>query len=81
MRPYILTAGAAADVQEIARYTQKKWGAAKREAYIQQIETAASELATGRGVFRERGIFILGCECVGWDTTTYSVCRKSTRPR
>lgn len=55
MRPYILTVGAAADVQEIARYTQKKWGAAKREAYIQQIETAASELATGRGVFRERG--------------------------
>ena len=45
MRPYILTAGAAADVQEIARYTQKKWGAAS----ITAIGPGAALLHCGSG--------------------------------
>ncbi len=54
MQPYILTTGAAADLQEIARYTEKEWGAEQRHEYIQQIETVATELALGCGVFRDR---------------------------
>ncbi len=53
-QPYILTAGAAVDLQKIAIYTEKEWGPTQRQEYIRQIETAAIELAQGRGAFRQR---------------------------
>ncbi len=54
MRPYILTRGAAADLADIARYTDKEWGSSQRKAYIQQIEDAATQLALGEGVLWQR---------------------------
>jgi plasmid stabilization system protein ParE len=53
-QPYILTAGAAVDLQKIAIYTEKEWGTTQRQEYLRQIETAAIELAQGRGTFRQR---------------------------
>lgn len=53
-RPYILTAGAAADIREIARYTDQQWGKRQRHAYVAQLEKVATDLALGQGVFRER---------------------------
>lgn len=53
-RPYILTAGAADDIREIARYTDRQWGKQQREAYVAQLEKVATDLALGKGVFRER---------------------------
>lgn len=63
IQPYILTAGAAIDLQKIANYTEREWGTTQRQEYIRQIETAAIELAQGRGTFRQRddlypGIFV-----------------------
>ena len=54
MLPYVLTKGAEADLTEIARHTEKEWGSAQRQAYIQQIETVAVELARGEGIYRQR---------------------------
>jgi len=53
-RPYILTAGAADDIREIARYTDRQWGKQQREADVAQLEKVATDLALGKGVFRER---------------------------
>jgi plasmid stabilization system protein ParE len=52
--PYVLTKGAEADLFAIARYTDNEWGEAQRERYIRQIETVASELARGAGVYQQR---------------------------
>ena len=57
---YVLTRGAAADLVDIARYTEKHWGQTQRKHYIQQIETVASELAKGAGVYRQRDDFYPG---------------------
>lgn len=53
-KPYILTSGAVADLQKIARYTEREWGTLQRREYMLQIEVVATELATGQGVYRER---------------------------
>ena len=60
MRPYVLTKGAAADIRKITRYTVEKWGSAQCRAYIEQIEHAASEVATGRGVFKDMSSLLPG---------------------
>lgn len=52
-RPYVLTRGAANDLRNIARYTVETWGAQQCRVYIEQIEEAASEVAQGRGVFKD----------------------------
>ncbi|MCC5886608.1 MAG: type II toxin-antitoxin system RelE/ParE family toxin [Gammaproteobacteria bacterium] len=39
-------------MREIARYTLREWGPEQCRAYIQQIETVATELAHGQGIFR-----------------------------
>lgn len=49
-RPYVLTAGAANDIREIARYTDQQWGKQQRHAYVAQLEKAANDLALGQGV-------------------------------
>lgn len=53
-QPYILTTGAASDLEKIVRYTEQEWGAARRHSYIQQLENVASVLASGVGSFRQR---------------------------
>ena len=53
-QPYVLTAGAAVDLQNIAEYTEQEWGSARRKQYIRQIETVAIQLANGLGAFRQR---------------------------
>jgi len=59
-RPYVLTHGAAGDLNEIVRYTSKNWGQAQCRAYVSRIESAATELAYGQGVFRNRGDLVPG---------------------
>jgi plasmid stabilization system protein ParE len=51
-RPYVLTRSAAADLRGIVRYTLEQWGEAQCRTYVAQIETAASELALGKGTFK-----------------------------
>lgn len=51
---YILTRGAAADLREIVRYTQREWGTKQCREYTQQIEIVATELALARGVYLVR---------------------------
>jgi plasmid stabilization system protein ParE len=52
-RPYVLTRGAASDLRGIVRYTAEKWGEAQSLAYVAELETAASEVAQGKGVFKQ----------------------------
>ena len=58
--PYILTRGAAADLRQVVRYTLQTWGQEKCEAYIAQIEEAATELALGQGVYKNRDNLLPG---------------------
>jgi toxin ParE1/3/4 len=60
LTPYVLTKGAAADIRKITRYTVEKWGDAQCHAYIQQIEQAAGEVATGQGVFKDMSFLLPG---------------------
>lgn len=59
-RAYRLTRSAAADLRGIVRYTLQKWGQAQCRAYVTQIETAATELALGQGLFRNRDDLLPG---------------------
>jgi plasmid stabilization system protein ParE len=59
-RPYVLTRSAAADLRGIVRYTVKQWGEARCRAYIAQIETAANELALGKGTCKQLDELIPG---------------------
>ena len=59
-RPYVLTRNAQADLQEIVRYTQRKWGTAQCRAYIGRLEAAATELGLGQGPFRQRDDLLPG---------------------
>jgi toxin ParE1/3/4 len=52
--PYILTRSAAADLRNIVRYSVQTWGEAQCRAYVAQIESAATEVALSKGVFRTR---------------------------
>ena len=52
--PYILTRAAESDLQEIVRYTLREWGEKQSRIYIKQLEIAATELALGHGIIRER---------------------------
>jgi plasmid stabilization system protein ParE len=53
-RPYVLTCSAASDLRSIVRYTREAWGEAQCRSYVAQIETTATELALGHGVYRNR---------------------------
>jgi toxin ParE1/3/4 len=60
VKPYVLTQGAAADIRNITRYTLETWGHEQCTAYIEQIEQAASDVATGQGVFKDMGTVLPG---------------------
>lgn len=51
--PYILTRSAAADLRSIVQYTHEHWGVTQCRAYVTQIETAATEVALGKGRYRK----------------------------
>lgn len=57
-RPYILSNGAVADLQDITRYTLTNWGEAQCRTYIAELETKAEALALREGIFKDMG-FIL----------------------
>ena len=59
-RPYILTRSAAAELREIVRYTQREWGTTQCRMYIERLETTATQLALGEGVFRTRDDLLPG---------------------
>lgn len=59
-RSYILSKGAAADIQEIARYTLKQWGKTQCQTYIAELEAKADTLAIGEGIFKDMGIVLPG---------------------
>jgi len=52
--PYILTRSAAADLREVVRYTVQNWGKAQCQAYIAEIEEAATDVALGKGLYKNR---------------------------
>ena len=52
-RPYQLAKGAAADLADIIRHTQKQWGEAQCLAYVKQLEDTACALARGQGLFKD----------------------------
>jgi toxin ParE1/3/4 len=43
--PYRITAAAKADLLEIGRFTQLRWGVAKRRLYVATMETAFAQIA------------------------------------
>lgn len=51
--PYVLTAGAAADIREITRYTLANWGEQQCRVYIAALETKAAALARGQGLYKD----------------------------
>lgn len=59
-RPYVLAKGAAEDLRDIGRYTAERWGDAQGRTYAQQLDAAATDLALGRGVFRDIGAVLPG---------------------
>ncbi|MBZ2190273.1 type II toxin-antitoxin system RelE/ParE family toxin [Alcanivorax sp. JB21] len=58
--PYILTRGAAGDLPDLVRYTFQTWGPAQCRAYVAQIEEAATQLALGQGIFKNRDDLLPG---------------------
>ncbi len=52
-RSYVVTKGAAADLEEIARYTAEQWGEEQCRVYICQLDKAAEAVAKGEGVFKD----------------------------
>ena len=50
---YVYTRQAEAELREIVRYTTHQWGVAQAGAYTRQIDTVASALAAGQGVFKD----------------------------
>lgn len=52
-RHYVLAKGAAADLKDIIRHTNERWGEAQCRDYVGQLEKAAVALAKGDGVYRD----------------------------
>ena len=57
---YVYTRQAEAELREIVRYTTRQWGVAQARAYARQIDTVASALAAGQGVFKDWGDLLPG---------------------
>jgi toxin ParE1/3/4 len=50
---YVLSKGAAADLEDITRHTNEQWGEAQCLTYISQLEKAAVAVAKGEGPFKD----------------------------
>ncbi len=51
-RSYFVAKGAAAELEEIARYTAKQWGEEQCRVYVGQLDQAAEAVARGEGCSR-----------------------------
>lgn len=63
-RAYVLSPGAAADLREIARYTQATWGDAQPLSYIAELEAATQAVALGERVFKDMSAILPGLRMV-----------------
>jgi toxin ParE1/3/4 len=54
----VLSAGAAADLREIASYTLNQWGLVRCKAYIANLEKRAQAVGKGEGVFQNVGYLL-----------------------
>jgi toxin ParE1/3/4 len=45
MKPFLLTVKAKADLKEIARFTQRRWGKEQRNLYLKQFDLVFQSLA------------------------------------
>lgn len=52
MRSFDLTKAAQADLKSIARYTQERWGARQRNAYLKEMDHTFRSLARNPGIGR-----------------------------
>jgi toxin ParE1/3/4 len=52
-RPYVLARGASADLKEIVRHTNERWGEPQCLVYIDQLEKASVAVAKGEGLFKD----------------------------
>lgn len=59
-RSFVYAPEAQAELREIVRYTARQWGAAQARVYARQIDEAADDLATGRGIFKDFGAVLPG---------------------
>jgi toxin ParE1/3/4 len=51
MQPYSLTKSAKADMQEVARYTRKQWGAAQAAMYKNKLTRCMRAFSEGNGFY------------------------------
>jgi toxin ParE1/3/4 len=54
MSRYVLTPLAVEDLREIARYTQKKWGAVQTDRYGEELELTLQQLSLAPEVGKKR---------------------------
>jgi len=54
MSQYVLTPLAVEDMREIARYTEKHWGATQTERYGEELELALQRLSLAPGIGKTR---------------------------
>ena len=59
-RSFVYAREAQAELHEIVRYTAKQWGAAQARDYAGLIDAAATDLATGRGLYKDWGFLLPG---------------------
>jgi plasmid stabilization system protein ParE len=52
-RSFLYAHEAQGELREIVRYTAKQWGAAQARDYAGLIDAAATDLATGRGLYKD----------------------------
>jgi len=50
---YVLTAAAERDLQEIVRYTRRRWGDAQVRSYIARLKDGIERLVAGQGAFKD----------------------------
>ena len=60
MSRYVLTPLAVEDLREIARYTQKKWGALQTDRYGEELELALQQLSLTPEVGKKREAIMPG---------------------
>ncbi len=53
IRSYVVAKGAAADLEETARYTAEQRGEEQCRVYIGQLDKAAEAIAKSQGVFKD----------------------------
>lgn len=59
-RSFVYAREAQGELREIVRYTSQQWGAAQARDYAGLIDAAATDLATGRGLYKDWGSVLPG---------------------